>query len=60
MKSSHNNVISSFISWSQNILPMKFFDTLFQISKTLFRLRREKIKVIRVKYHTFVNDLKNL
>ena len=32
MKSSHNNnIISSFISWSQNILPMKFLDTLFQI-----------------------------
>ena len=34
IKSSHNNnVISSFISWSLNILPMKFLDTLFQISK---------------------------
>ena len=34
MKSSHNNnIISSFISWSQNILPLKFLDTMFQISK---------------------------
>ena len=34
IKSSHNNnIISSFISWSQNILPMKFLDTLFQVSK---------------------------
>ena len=34
IKSSHNNnVISSFISYSQNIFPMKFLDALFQISK---------------------------
>ena len=55
MKSSHNNnIISSFISW---IHPMKFLNTLFQISKRELRIRRE-ITVIR--QNTFINDLKDL
>ena len=51
----NNNVVSG-----QDILPMKILDTLFQMPEREFGLRREKIKVIRVKQIIFINDLKNV
>ena len=35
--SNNNNVVCSFICWNQDVLPMKFLDTRFQI--TIINLR---------------------
>ena len=55
--SNNNNIVSSFICRNQDVLPMKF---LFQMPKREFRFSGERIKVIRVKRNTFINDLKKV
>ena len=61
MKPSNNNtIVSSFICRNQDVLPIKFLDTLFQMPKSEFMFRGKKIKVIRVKRNTFINDLKHI
>ena len=56
--SNNNNIVSCFICRNQDKLPMKFLDTLFQMSKREFRFSGEKIRVIGIKRNTFINDLK--
>ena len=58
--SDNNNFVGGFICRNQDILPMKFLDTLFQMSKREFRFRGLKIKVIQVKRNAFIDDLKNV
>ena len=61
MKPTNNkNSVSGFICRNKDTLPIKFLNTLFQMPKREFRLSGEKIKVIRVKRNTFINDLKNV
>ena len=55
--SNNNNIVNSFICRNQEVLPMKFLDTLFQMRKNEFRFMG-KIKLIRVKRNTFISDLK--
>ena len=60
MKSPDNNIISGYISRNQDIRPVKFLDTLFQMPKREFGFSGEKIKIIRVKWNAFINQLKNV
>ena len=47
--SDDNNIVGGLFSRNQDILLMKFLDTLFQMPKRQFGFRWEKIEVIRVK-----------
>ena len=60
--SDNNNIVSGFISRNHDILPIKVLDTLkaFQMPKRELVFSGEKIKVIRVKRNTLINDLKTV
>ena len=59
-QSDNNNIVGGFICRKQDTLPMKFLDTLFQMSKKIFRFTGKKSKAIQVKRNAFINDLKNV
>ena len=50
--SDNNNIVGGFICRNQDKLPMKFLDTLFQMSKREFRFRGTVI----VAFFSFVNE----
>ena len=52
--SDNNNIVGGFICRNQDILPMKYLDNLFQMSKREFRFRGYKFKVIQIKQNAFI------
>ena len=59
MKRSNNNIINSFICRNQDVLRMKFLDTLFQMQKREFRFKGEDQGYSSKTKYVF-NDLKNV